>query len=103
LIGCLGFSLLLYACLELAGNELPRPLVVSLAGVTLATILACAAFTFLLASSLYKPWIAALLVIPGIIPYLWLVIILLLNVQAIRVLKRNGIRISFLGADPSAN
>jgi hypothetical protein len=42
-------------------------------------------------------------VIPGIIPYLWLVIILLLNVQAIRVLKRNGIRISFLGADPSAN
>jgi hypothetical protein len=102
LIGCLGFSLLLYACLELAGNELPRPLVVSLAGVTLATILACAAFTFL-ASSLYKPWIAALLVIPGIIPYLWFVIILLLDVQAIRVLKRNGIRIGFLGADHSAN
>ena len=76
-----------------------RPLVG--VGVLLAVIVG-AVFVVLLATNVFGTGLGILLGILSLVPCFGLVILLIVNGRATKILKQNGIKVGFLGADVSS-
>ncbi len=74
----------------------------ALAGlVALCVVMAGMVFAIRMASALHGTGIAVLCAILLLVPCVGLLVLLILNSQATRVLKTAGLRVGFLGADPN--
>ncbi len=58
-------------------------------------------FVFLLAIKVYNTVVGVLLGILTLVPCIGLIVLLVVNGKATAVLKQNGIKVGFLGANPS--
>lgn len=80
----------------------PAGMILVLALVGLAIILTGVVFTFLLAIKVYNVAVGILLGIGAMIPCVGLLVLLAVSNRATAILRENGIRVGFLGADLSA-
>jgi hypothetical protein len=58
-------------------------------------------FVFLLATKVYSPGLGVLLGLLTLVPCIGLIVLLIINGKATAVLKQHGVRVGFLGANPS--
>jgi hypothetical protein len=86
--------------LVLQNSEVPAlSLLLSLA--VIAVGLVGAVFLFLLAKTLYSTGIAILMAILTILPCIGLLVLLIVNIQATKFLRQNGVTVGLMGADTS--
>ncbi len=101
LLACIGLQIVFAIANVVLGDSLP-PLLTLIASLALIAVgLAGTVFIFLLAQNVYSTGIAILLTILGLIPCIGLVILVIVNAKATRILRQNGLKVGFLGADPS--
>jgi hypothetical protein len=70
-----------------------------LSSIALCVVLAGTVYVFVLATALYNTGTGILLGILSLMPILGLIVLLILQSKANRLLKANGIRIGLMGAD----
>jgi hypothetical protein len=70
--------------------------------VYLAVAVTGAVFIFMLAISLYNVGLGVVLGVLTLVPILGLIILLIVNGKATKVLRQHGIRVGLLGANPAA-
>ncbi len=58
-------------------------------------------FVFLLAMKVYSTGLGVLLGILTLVPCIGLVVLLIVNAKATKILKQNGVKVGIMGADPS--
>jgi hypothetical protein len=66
----------------------------------MAVSVTAAVFVFMLALSLYSTGAGIVLGILTLIPVVGLIVLLVINGKATNVLRRHGIRVGLMGADP---
>ncbi len=92
------FCILGYFVAIAAQFALPAELVFLLGLGVLAVVLAGAVFVFLLAIKVYGVGLGILFGILTLIPLIGLVVLLIINGKATKVLRQNGIKVGLLGA-----
>jgi hypothetical protein len=97
IIACIGIYLIV-ATLQFA---FPPELRFFLGLAVLGVSLVGAVFTFLLSIRVYGIAIGILMGILALVPCAGLIVLLLINLRATKVLTQNGIRVGFFGADLS--
>jgi hypothetical protein len=95
-------QVLIYLLAVICQFALPPEVRMFLALGIIALGITATVFVFLLSIKVYGTGIGVLLGILTLIPCIGLIILLVINVKATSVLKKNGIKVGLLGADLSS-
>jgi hypothetical protein len=77
------------------------PFLMLLSFAYLAVVVAGAVFIFMLAISLYNTGVGILLGILVLVPLVGLIVLLIVNGKATKLLREHGVKVGLMGADPS--
>jgi hypothetical protein len=95
------YCILAYLLLVVCQFALPPGLRWILGLAALAVSVAAAVFVFMLALAVYNTGTGVVLGILTLIPIVGLIVLLVINSRATNILRRHGIRVGLMGADPS--
>jgi len=87
--------------LQVAHLGMPQMFALAMALVFIGVAITAAVFIFMLALSVYGTATGIVLGILSLIPYLGVLILLVVNGKATKILRQHGIKVGLLGADPS--
>ncbi|MEW4570785.1 hypothetical protein AB1L88_23205 [Tautonia sp. JC769] len=93
--------ILLYFGVMVGQFVLPPDLAIAMAFAVIGVGLASMVFIFLLAMKVYSTGFGIVLGIGALLPLIGLIILLMVNGKATRILKENGIHVGLLGANLS--
>jgi hypothetical protein len=108
IIGCIAINLLLFALQSMVPDKVVFVLGIPVLGIpvlgipVLACVVVGAVYVFVLAIRVYGVGLGILLGVMALIPYLGLIVLLVVNGEATKVLKQNGIPVGLLGAKTSS-
>jgi hypothetical protein len=94
------FCILGYLVLVAAQFAVPEELRIIPALLAVAVSVAAAVFVFMLALSVYNTAAGIVLGILTLVPLIGLIILLIINARATRILRQHGIRVGLMGANP---
>jgi hypothetical protein len=97
----LNICILGYICAVVLSFVLPAELKLIAALIGFAAAITGAVFVFMLALSLYGVALGIVLGILALIPLIGLLVLLIVNGKATRVLRAVGVRVGLLGANPN--
>ena len=93
--------LLLYIAVGIALLAVPKETRPVFAAAALGVLILAAVFVFMLAGSVYGTGTGMALGAAALIPWVGLVILLVINAKATKILRAHGVKVGLLGADPT--
>jgi hypothetical protein len=94
------YCILGYLVLVAAQFAVPEQLRIIPGLLALVVSVAAAVFVFMLALSVYNTAAGVVLGILTLVPLIGLIILLIINARATKILRQHGIRVGLMGADP---
>jgi hypothetical protein len=98
---CILANIILYIILMTVAKNVPALAIVILLAY-IAGVITAAVFLFKLAINIYGVATGIILGIGTLIPLVGLIILLVVNGKATKILRGNGLKVGFLGANPSS-
>ena len=94
------FCILAYLILVAAQFAMPQELRIIPSLLAICVSIAAAVFVFMLALSVYNTAVGIVLGILTLVPLIGLIVLLIINAKATKILRQHGIRVGLMGANP---